>query len=259
MIDVEDVSVSLGGAEILDGVSLSAGVGDLVGLVGPNGAGKTTLLRTASGVLAPDTGSVLIDGDDVHALSSTAASRRVAVVPQNSAVSFDFDVETVVEMGRHPYRGRLGGVDPDDTGRVAAAMERVDVAEFADRSIEAVSGGERRRVLLARALAQDTPCLLLDEPTASLDVTRAVETLSMVRDLVDEGRAAVAAIHDLDLAARFCDRIVVLADGTVGASGSPAETLDAETVASAFDGRAEVAENPLTGTPTVTAFADDGE
>lgn len=257
MIDVEGVSVSLGGSEILDGVSLSADVGELVGLVGPNGAGKTTLLRTASGVLAPDEGAVRIDGEDVHALSSTAASRRVAVVPQNSAVSFDFDVETVVEMGRHPYRSRLSGVDPDATDHVAAAMKRVDVAEFADRSIEAVSGGERRRVLLARALAQDTRCLLLDEPTASLDVTRAVETLSMVRELVDDGRAAVAAIHDLDLAARYCDRIVVLADGTVRASGSPEETLDAETVTSAFDGPAEVAENPLTGTPTVTAFADD--
>jgi len=257
VIDVDDVSVSLGGTEILTDVSLSAEVGELVGLVGPNGAGKTTLLRTASGVLDPDGGTVHVDGDDVHALSSREASRRVAVVPQTSAVSFDFDVETVVEMGRHPYRSRLGGVDEAGAEAVQTAMERVDVAQFADRSIEAVSGGERRRVLLARALAQDTPCLLLDEPTASLDVTRAVETLSMVRDLVDDGRAAVAAIHDLDLAARFCDRIVVLAEGTVRAGGPPAETLDAEVLSAAFDGRAEVANDPLTGTPRVTAFADE--
>jgi iron complex transport system ATP-binding protein len=257
VIDVDGVSVSLGGTEILADVSLSAEVGELVGLVGPNGAGKTTLLRTASGVLEPDGGTVRVDGEDVHALSSREASRQVAVVPQTSAVSFDFDVETVVEMGRHPYRSRLSGVDEDGQETVRAAMERVDVAQFADRSVEAVSGGERRRVLLARALAQDTPCLLLDEPTASLDVTRAVETLSMVRELVDDGRAAVAAIHDLDLAARFCDRIVVLAEGSVRASGQPAETLDADVLSAAFDGPTEVADDPLTGTPSVTAFAED--
>jgi len=257
VIDVADVSVTLGGSRVLGHVSLSADSGEFVGLVGPNGAGKTTLLRVASGVLSPEHGRVRIDGEDVHDLSSRAASRRVAVVPQNTDISFTFDVESVVAMGRHPYRERFRGVDADGTALVADAMERVDVARFADRSIDAVSGGERQRVLLARALAQDTPVLLLDEPTASLDVTRAVETLALVRDLVDEGKTTVAAIHDLDLAARFCDTVVVLADGSVQARGPPEDVLDAETLSAAFDGSTAVREDPLTGAPSVTAFPDD--
>ncbi len=259
MIEAEDVSVSLGGSRILSDVSLRAASGDLVGLIGPNGAGKTTLLRVASGVLAPDEGRVDVDGADVHDLSSRAASRRVAVVPQDTAVSFSFDVESVVEMGRHPYRDRFRGVDPDGRSLVEAAMERTDVTALADRSIETVSGGERQRVLLARALAQDTPVLLLDEPTASLDVTRAVETLSLVRGLVDEGRTAVAAIHDLDLAARFCDELVVLVGGEVLARGPPADVLDGETVSAAFDGDAAVRDDPFTDAPTVTAYPDGAD
>ncbi len=259
MIRVEDVSVSLGGTEILTDVSLRADREELVGLIGPNGAGKTTLLRVASGVLDPDAGRVTVEGDQVHDLSSRAASRRVAVVPQDTAVSFSFDVGSVVEMGRHPYRGRFGSVDPEGRERVESAMERTDVARFAERSIESVSGGERRRALLARALAQDTPVLLLDEPTASLDVTRGVETLSLVRDLVDDGRTVIAAIHDLDLAARFCDEIVVLVDGEVLARGPPAAVLDDETVSEAFDGDAAVRTDPLTDAPTVTAYPDGSD
>jgi len=259
VIRVDDVSVSLGGTEILTDISLRAESGELVGLIGPNGAGKTTLLRAASGVLEPDAGSVTVDGESVHDLPSKAASRRVAVVPQDTAVSFSFDVESVVEMGRHPYRGRFGGVDSDGQDHVASAMERTDVEHLADRSIESVSGGERRRALLARALAQDTPVLLLDEPTASLDVTKAVETLSLVRSLLDEDRTVVAAIHDLDLAARFCDDVVVLVDGEVLARGPPAAVLDAETVSEAFDGDAAVRTDPLTDAPTVTAYPDESD
>jgi iron complex transport system ATP-binding protein len=254
VIEADGVSVSLGGSDILDDVSLAAERGDFVGLVGPNGAGKTTLLRVASGVLDPDAGRVLTDGEDIHDLSSRAASRSIAVVPQDTAVSFAFDVESVVAMGRHPYRNRFRGVDSEGGDHVASAMDRVDVSRFADRSIDAVSSGERQRVLLARALAQDTPCLLLDEPTASLDVTRAVETLSLVRDLTDEGKTAVAAIHDLNLAARFCDRIVVIAEGETLARGDPESVLDGETLTEAFDGETTVRTDPVTGTPSVTAF-----
>jgi iron complex transport system ATP-binding protein len=255
LIDVEDVSVSLGGASVLQNVSATVPEGQFVGLIGPNGAGKTTLLRTMSGVLAPDAGRVTIDGDEVAALSSKASSRRVAVVPQDTTVSFDFSVEQVVEMGRHPYRSRFGGGSADDRRIVDHAMERVDVARFADRSIGSISGGERQRAILARALAQDTSVLLLDEPTASLDVTRQVETLSLVRELVAEGKTAVAAIHDLDLAARFCDELLLLSDGEIVASGPPDRVLDGDTVSAAFDGRAVVGHDAITGAPTVRALA----
>jgi iron complex transport system ATP-binding protein len=168
-------------------------------------------------------------------------------------------VRQIVEMGRTPHLGRFDGHGPEDERAVREAMDAAGVARFADRAITEVSGGERQRVLLARALAQETPSLLLDEPTASLDVNHAVRTLELVRDLVDDGRAALAAIHDLDVAARYCDEIVVLANGGVRAAGPPEEVLTAAALRDAFDAEAFVGRDPATGTPTVTAFdAADG-
>ncbi|GGM67525.1 iron complex transport system ATP-binding protein [Halarchaeum rubridurum] len=259
-MDARDLTVSLGGTEILDGVSLAVESGELVGLVGPNGAGKTTLLRTLAGYLTPDSGSVRVDGDDVHALASKAASRRVAVVPQSSAFSFDFAVRDVVAMGRHPYRSRLRPADDaDGATHVEDALERCELTDLAERPVTAVSGGERRRVLLARALAQDTPVTLLDEPTAGLDVNHQVRTLDLVRDLIDEGRRAVAAIHDLALAARYCDRLVVLSGGRVHAAGPPAEVVTRDALRDAFDASAAVGTDPVTGTPSVTPLTHPGE
>ncbi|GAA0302729.1 heme ABC transporter ATP-binding protein [Halarchaeum salinum] len=261
-MDANDLSVSLGGTDILDGVSLTVESGELVGLVGPNGAGKTTLLRTLAGYLTPDAGTVRIDGDDIHALASKAASRRVAVVPQSSSFSFDFAVRDVVAMGRHPYRSRVRPADDaDGATHVEAALERCELTNLADRPVTAISGGERRRVLLARALAQDTPVTLLDEPTAGLDVNHQIRTLDLVRGLINEGRRAVAAIHDLALAARYCDRLVVISDGRVHAAGPPGEVVTRATLRDAFDATAAIGTDPVTGTPAVTPLthADDAD
>ncbi|WP_255190795.1 ATP-binding cassette domain-containing protein [Natronobeatus ordinarius] len=255
MIDVDSISVSYGDVSVLRDVSFDVDRGEFVGLVGPNGAGKTTLLRTISGVLTPDSGTVDVDGVGVDGLSSRASSRLVSVVPQDTHLSFAFDVRDVVEMGRHPHRSRFGSPTPEDRATVDRALERTRTAELADRSIDAVSGGERQRVLLARTIAQDTPVVLLDEPTASLDVNHQVETLDLVRELTDDGKTAVAAIHDLDLAARYCDRLVVLADGVVCGQGPAEDVLSAETISRAFDATAAVTTNPFTGTPTVTALS----
>ncbi|AXR78087.1 ABC-type cobalamin/Fe3+-siderophores transport system, ATPase component [Natrarchaeobaculum sulfurireducens] len=253
-IDVRNVGISFGDIDVVSDVSFVVDPGELVGLVGPNGAGKTSLLRVLSGTLEPDTGTVAVDGTDLHELSSRNASRLVAVVPQDTSVSFSFDVRTVVEMGRYPHRSRFSPPSATDRELVDRALERTRTAQFADRAIDDVSGGERQRVVLARAVAQDTPIMLLDEPTASLDVNHAIETLELVRDLVDDGRTVVAAIHDLDLAARYCDRLVVVANESVVADGDPADVLTSETLASAFDVSAAVTPNPVTGTPVVTAL-----
>jgi len=253
-VTVEDLVVGLGGNTVLDGLSLSVTSGSLVGLVGPNGAGKTTLLGTINATLAPDGGRVLVGNEDVHALSSRAVARRVATVPQDTSVPFSFPVRRVVEMGRHPHRPRFGA-DPDP-GAVDRAMERTGVADLADRSIDAVSGGERQRVMLARALAQDAPVLVLDEPTASLDVNHQVATLDLVAGLVGEGRTALAAIHDLNLAARYCDAVAVLADGRILAAGPPREVLTEDAVARAFGADAVVVDHPVTGSPLVTALGE---
>lgn len=253
MIEIDSVSVSLGGVDVLEEVTLDVDTGEFVGLVGPNGSGKTTLLRTVNGALRPESGAVHVDGDEMATLSSRAGSRRVATVPQDTSTRFAFSVEDVVAMGRTPHRDRFrNGPSPDE--HVDGALARTETESLRDRRIDTLSGGERQRVFVARALAQDAPALVLDEPTASLDINHATRTLSLVRDLVDDGRAVLGAIHDLDAAARFCDQIAFLHDGSVLAMGPPEDVLTSEALATTFDTEAVVTRNPVTGSPAVTGL-----
>ncbi|EMA00936.1 corrinoid ABC transporter ATPase [Haloarcula vallismortis ATCC 29715] len=256
MLDVSDLAVSFGEQSVVSGVDFTVDRGSLVGLVGPNGAGKTTVLRALKGTLDPDTGTVRVDGDPIREKSAKAVSRLVASTPQGTALSFDFSVRQTVEMGRTPHLGRFDRMGEDDQRAVERAMERASVAEFADRPFTSLSGGERQRVLLARALAQETPVLLLDEPTASLDINHAVRTLELVRTLVDDGKTAVAAIHDLNLAARYCDELVLLAGGRVRAAGRPADVLTSDTLRDAFDAETLVTTQPGTDAPLVTPLSE---
>lgn len=256
MISVEDLSMSFGDVQALSDVNLTVENGEIVGLVGPNGAGKTTLLGTVNGLVEPTTGTVKIDGDHVSTFSARELARRVATVPQETNLSFAFPVREVVAMGRTPYRSRFERVSATDRTHTERAMERTDIARFADRSIEEISGGERQRVVLARALCQNPDVLLLDEPTASLDVNHQIRTLSLVREFVAEGRAALCAIHDLSLAARFCDKLVLLADGKVLAAGTPETVLTEEHIERAFGTSAAVVRHPVTGALDVTATTD---
>jgi iron complex transport system ATP-binding protein len=256
VIDVTDLTVRLGGTTVLDDLTTRVDQGRFVGLIGPNGAGKTTLLRTVAATLTPDSGSVHVGGEDVHRLSSRASSRLVAVVPQETQLAFDFDVRDVVEMGRTPYRTRLRNPTQSTRSAVERAMERTEVTELAARSIRSVSGGERQRVLLARALAQDTPVLALDEPTANLDINHQARTLELVRDLVDEGKTILAAIHDLNLAARYCDELQLLSQAEIVASGPPDAVLTSANLEDAFETNAVVARHPVTGSVHVSALPD---
>ncbi|WP_267639331.1 ATP-binding cassette domain-containing protein [Haloarchaeobius amylolyticus] len=255
MISVADVTVAYGDATVLDSVSLSVDAGTFVGLVGPNGAGKTTLLRTMSAALAPETGSITVCGEDVQALSAKAASRQVAVVPQDTTVSFSFPVRDLVAMGRTPHRSRFTTARPEDHRAIDDAIERVGIADLADRPVDELSGGERQKVAIARALAQETPVLLLDEPTASLDVNHQIETLELVRELVADGKTAVAAIHDLSLAARYCDELALLAGGDIVASGEPDSVLTRPRLRESFDAETVLTRNPVTESVTVTPLA----
>jgi len=254
VIDLDSVSLSFGDLSVLESVALTVERGEFVALVGPNGAGKTTLLRAINGVLAPDDGTITLDGDRRQSLSQRAVSRRVATVPQDTHVGFSFTTEQLVEMGRTPHRSRLDW--REDSDAVETAMERTETLPFRDRPVDELSGGERQRVVLARALAQEAPALVLDEPTASLDINHQVQVLDLVSDLVADGKAALAAIHDLDLAARFCDRLVVLHDGEIRARGPPETVLDDPTLAAAFDTTTAVTRDPVTGTPRITAVDD---
>ena len=221
-IRVENLQAVLGGTQILRGVELQVGQRELVGVIGPNGSGKSTLLKCIYRVLKPSGGAVYLDGKDLEDYSFKQSARRVAVVAQHNYYNFDFTVQDVVLMGRAPHKRALERDNARDYQLVAQALETVGMAAFAGRSFSTLSGGEQQRVILARALAQDTPCLILDEPTNHLDIKYQLQLMDIVKGL---DRTVVAAIHDLNIAAMYCDRLYALKDGEIVAVGTPGEVL----------------------------------
>ncbi|MGH8931889.1 MAG: ABC transporter ATP-binding protein [Egibacteraceae bacterium] len=230
-IRVADVSVELDSTPILSDVALEIEPGEFVGLLGPNGSGKSTLLRTIYRALRPVLGTVRVGGDDVWRLSARASARRTAVVVQESAADFDFEVFDVVSLGRNPHKGTLERDTVDDERICLDALKRVGMEGFAARDFQTLSGGEKQRVYVARAIAQESRVLVLDEPTNHLDIRFQLDLLDLVRGL---GVTTIAAMHDLALAAAHCDRVYVLEDGAVVAAGAPRDVLDAELVARVF-------------------------
>lgn len=249
---LEGMSAGYAGAPVVRRVDLAIRAGEVLGLVGPNGSGKTTLVRAASRALRPSAGRVLVGGDDLYAMSAREAARRVAVVPQDVLPAFSFTALELVLMGRTPYRSRWGGGGQEDWARARAAMAATQVQHLADRPVDELSGGERRRVVLAQALAQAAPVLLLDEPTAHLDVRHVLEVLGIVRGLaVREGVAVLAILHDLNLASSACDRLAVLDRGEIVAGGEPGTVVTPGLLREVYGIEADVIPDELTGRPTV--------
>lgn len=224
LLEIDDLSASLGGRPVLEQVSFSLEKGELVGLIGPNGAGKSTLLRAAVGLTAHQ-GEVRLGGADARALTPRERALRVAYLPQDREIAWPISVEALVTLGRAPHRSPGAGLGDADRRAVAEAMSKADVRRFADRPATALSGGERARVLIARALAQQAPLLLADEPTAGLDPAHQIALMQVFAGLAEEGAAVLVSLHDLGLAARWCSRLVLLENGRVVADGPPNETL----------------------------------
>lgn len=262
----EGISVELGGRTILSGIDFMISPGEVVALVGPNGVGKTTLLRLASGVISASAGRVMLGDESISTLSKRQLARGVAMVPQNLHVPFPFRVGELVMMGRAPHQPMLGLESTSDVELALAALERFGMAGLADRGIATLSSGERQLVLFARALVQDPDVLLLDEPTAFLDLRHRVEVLREVRSFARSGRSALVVSHDLSLAARSCDRIVLLGQGGVEAVGRPIDVLTPEKLKAAFeievftfpgpDGALVVVPDLAEATPTSTPNSD---
>jgi len=239
-LELRGVDASLGGRPVLQGVDLSLSEGEVLVLVGRNGAGKTTLLRVASGLVRPDAGQVEILGRPLASFGRRELARTVAMVTQETTIPFPFRLGEVVLMGRSPHLGLMGFETAADRRLAQAALERLGIDDLADRSIQEVSGGERQLAMVARALVQDAPILLLDEPTAHLDVRRRLQLLALTRELAREGRSVLVVSHDLSLSARAADRLAVLAEGRVVAQGPVEDTLRPEVIGPAFGVEAEL-------------------
>lgn len=246
------VTVLVGGERaILDDASIEVRAGEVHALVGPNGAGKSTLFGVLSGDVIPRSGEVTLDGAPIGGIRPAALARARAVLLQENAVSFPFTVEQVVRMGRAPWARTGAAADDDEI--VAAAMEATEVQALASRAVTSLSGGERARVALARVIAQSTGILLLDEPTAALDLKHHEDVMGLIRGRADAGMAVAIVLHDLNAALAHADRVTLLSEGRVAATGSPSEVLTAGRIEAVYGQAVDVFPHPATGVPLVVA------
>ncbi|MCC4908522.1 heme ABC transporter ATP-binding protein [Microbacterium sp. cx-59] len=243
------VGYRVGGATILEDVTLEVAYGRVLALVGPNGAGKSSLLGILTGDASRSSGTVTLDGRPIEGFRARELSRIRSVLLQTNQVSFGYTAAEVVEMGRTPWVGSETA-EPDDVA-IPRALERADVAHLASRVFSSLSGGERARVSLARVLAQDTPIVLLDEPTAALDLRHQEDVLRIARDLAAQGRAIVVVLHDLSLAAAYADDIAILHEGRMQAMGAPSDVLTAERIERVYGTPVRVLDDPDTGRPVI--------
>ncbi len=252
MLRIENLTVSYGSRRVLTEVSLEVNSGEVVALIGPNGAGKSTLVRAVSGIVPVQGGSVRTNGLDLLALSTMQRARCLAVVPQAAAMPPAYSVWETVLMGRTPYLNFLGQASEKDEAIARMSLAKVDALDLVERRVGELSGGEQQRVLLARALTQSTPILLLDEPTVHLDLQHQVSLMETVRTLArTENLAVLIALHDLNLAARYADRVALLVEGRIKAAGTPRQVLTPELISAAYHLEVKVVPHPFADVPLI--------
>ena len=251
-IQIRDLWFRYEGDWVLKGIDLSIGPGEVWGIIGPNGAGKSTLLRCVSGIRRAQQGEIWLEGQRLDRMSRIDIARIMSVVPQETAIVFPFRVLEIVLMGRSPFLGRFEMAREGDIEIARQNMELAECWDLRERPVTDLSGGERRRVMIAKALTQSPRIVLLDEPTSHLDIGHQVQILDALRDLsVRDGVTVVATMHDLNLASEFCGRLALMADGQVVAEGRPEELLVPELLERVYHVRPDIAENPRTGKPMV--------
>ncbi|WP_424210827.1 ABC transporter ATP-binding protein [Streptomyces sp. BI20] len=245
------VSVGYGERTVIDGLDVSVPPGVITTIIGPNGCGKSTLLRTLARLLKPSRGSVVLDGADVARLKTRDVAKKLGLLPQTPVAPEGLTVADLVARGRHPHQGWLRQWSSDDASVVERALAMTGVADLADRAVDSLSGGQRQRVWISMTLAQGTDLLLLDEPTTYLDLAHAVDVLDLVDDLHESGRTVVMVLHDLNLAVRYSDNLIVMKDGSILAQGHPREVVTPELLLTAFGLKARVIEDPVGDRPLV--------
>ncbi len=258
ILEVKDLSAGYENGFVVHDVSLAVGPGEFVAVLGRNGSGKSTLIKAVQNLLGNVRGRVACDGEDVFRMSPRRLAAKVAYVPQLVEPVFEYTVEEVVLMGRFARQGRLEKASPADALAVGEAMRLTEVGSLKAKKLSQLSGGERQRVFIARALAQDTPLLLLDEPSLHLDISYQVEVYGILKDLQkDKGKTIVAAEHNINLAAAYAGRLVFLKDGAVAAEGTPGETVSAANIRDIFGAEVDIRENFRTGLPEISLAAGE--
>lgn len=236
-ITTQQLHAVLGNTEILRGIDFEANKGEFVGIIGPNGSGKSTLLRCLYRVLTPSEGAVFLDGKELSSYRVKESAQKLAVVAQHNYYNFEFSVRDVVMMGRAPHKRALDRDTAEDYQIMRQSLKAVGMQEFEERSFSTLSGGEQQRIILARALAQQTPCLILDEPTNHLDIKYKLWLMDIVRNL---DCTVISAVHDLNIAAMYCDRLYAMKQGKVIAQGTPHELLTPDLIRELYEVDAEV-------------------
>lgn len=230
-LTVEGLCVPIGGRGILRDIGFSASRGEFIGLVGPNGAGKSTLARAIAGLLPPSAGEILVNGQSLKAMGPKLSARTIAYLAQGDIVHWPLSARNIVSLGRTPHVGQFGGQSPADEAAITRAMQRTAVTDFADRNVKQLSGGERARVLLARALAVEAPILIADEPVGALDPRHGLNIMALLREEAERGMLVITVIHDLALATRYCDRLLALREGALVGDGPPEQVLSPQGMA----------------------------
>ena len=237
-LSITALQVALGGRTVLHGIDAHIGPGALVGMIGPNGAGKSTLARAITGLIAPASGQVMLGEDLVHSVPRAVLARRIAYLPQGQTVHWPLTVERLVALGRLPHLAPFSKIGASDRAAVERAMQRAEIMPLRDRIVTELSGGERARALIARALAVEAPALIVDEPLAALDPGHQLQVMELLKAEAQAGSLVVAVLHDLAMAARFCDRLILIHQGRLIADGAPQAVLTAEHLSACYNIRA---------------------
>jgi len=253
-LTAENIEAGYGKSMVLKDVGLEFPTGKVTAIVGPNGCGKSTLLGTLARLIKPVGGAVLVDGKSIGKLSPREAALKIGLLPQNATAPEGLTVYDLVRFGRHPHQGLLRQWSPEDRDAVEAAMAAADVTALADRALDTLSGGQRQRAWVAMAIAQETPLLLLDEPTAFLDLGHQLEIFELVRTLSAAGKTCVLVLHDLSSACRYADHLVAMRGGAVIAQGAPRDVVTPRLIADLYGVACQLLHDPVTGTPILAGM-----